>query len=293
MKGEAMHFGGQRPPPDSKVVLGDGRLPAGALAANISGPCGGWLYGYPTSLVHAGSGTEAATVAGRGNYFRSVNIKWLITSPAVAQGFAVRRDRRSDPGTTWGSVALKIAWASFGNFVAQAWAAAGSALAAVVRMPAGGISATASAAAQPMTERTIMAFFLETVPSADPRQVHRTAAVRDATHLHHTRLRHRRASPAGRIGDEYDQPDRCETCLACRARYFDGDFAPGLGPSACGLRKVEVLGASFLSAFGFLASRLPRCLLPLAMIVHPYCGAAGRYRLKVLQCGSLLCRRRG
>lgn len=57
--------------------------------------------------------------------------------------------------------------------------------------------------------------------------------------------------------------------LARRAGYFDGDFAPGLGASACGLRKVELTGASFLSAFGFLASRLPRCLLPLPMIVHP------------------------
>jgi hypothetical protein len=57
--------------------------------------------------------------------------------------------------------------------------------------------------------------------------------------------------------------------LARRAGYFDSDFAPGLGASACGLRKVELTGASFLLAFGFLASRLPRCLLPLPMIVHP------------------------
>ncbi len=57
--------------------------------------------------------------------------------------------------------------------------------------------------------------------------------------------------------------------LARHAGYFEGDFVPGLGASACGLRKVELTGASFLSAFGFLASRLPRCLLPLPMIVHP------------------------
>ena len=30
--------------------------------------------------------------------------------------------------------------------------------------------------------------------------------------------------------------------LACRAGYFDGDFAPGLGASTCGLRKVELTG---------------------------------------------------
>jgi hypothetical protein len=57
--------------------------------------------------------------------------------------------------------------------------------------------------------------------------------------------------------------------FSCRAGYFDGDFAPGFGASTCGLRKVELTGAIFLSAFGFLASRLPRCLLPLPMIVHP------------------------
>ena len=57
--------------------------------------------------------------------------------------------------------------------------------------------------------------------------------------------------------------------FACRVCYFDSDFAPGFGASTCGLRKVELTGAIFLSAFGFLASRLPRCLLPLPMIVHP------------------------
>ena len=56
--------------------------------------------------------------------------------------------------------------------------------------------------------------------------------------------------------------------LGC-AGYFDGDFAPGFGVSTCGLSKAELAGATFLSAFGFLASRLPRCLLPLPMIVHP------------------------
>jgi|ERR1700733_5400590 hypothetical protein len=53
------------------------------------------------------------------------------------------------------------------------------------------------------------------------------------------------------------------------AGYLDGNFTPGFGASTCGLRKVELTGATFLSAFGFLASRLPRCLLPLPMIVHP------------------------
>ena len=57
--------------------------------------------------------------------------------------------------------------------------------------------------------------------------------------------------------------------FACPTGYFDGDFAPGFGASTCGLRKVELTGAIFLSAFGFLASRLPRYLLPLPMIVHP------------------------
>jgi hypothetical protein len=57
--------------------------------------------------------------------------------------------------------------------------------------------------------------------------------------------------------------------FVCRAGYFDGDLAPGFGASAWGLRKVELTGATFLSAFGFLASRLPRCLLPLPIIVHP------------------------
>jgi hypothetical protein len=66
-----------------------------------------------------------------------------------------------------------------------------------------------------------------------------------------------------------------------RVTYFDGGFAPGLGASACGLRKVEPAGVTFLSAFGFLASRLPRRLSPLPMVVLPAtvrcssCGAAG------------------
>src|ERR1700733_13798454 len=71
--------------------------------------------------------------------------------------------------------------------------------------------------------------------------------------------------------------DRSTSGATCRigrqillaAGYLDGDFAPGFGASTCGLRKVELTGATFLSAFGFLASRLPRCLLPLPMIVHP------------------------
>jgi len=50
---------------------------------------------------------------------------------------------------------------------------------------------------------------------------------------------------------------------------YDGGFAPSLGASARGLRKVELTGATFLSAFGFLPSRLPRCLSPMPMIVHP------------------------
>jgi hypothetical protein len=70
--------------------------------------------------------------------------------------------------------------------------------------------------------------------------------------------------------------DRSASPRLCRdwrillaAGYLDGDFAPGFGASTCGLRKVELTGATFLLAFGFLASRLPRCLLPLPMIVHP------------------------
>jgi hypothetical protein len=95
--------------------------------------------------------------------------------------FAVRRDRRSDPGATWGSVASKIALASFGNFVAQAWAAAGSAWAAVAAMPAGRISAKANAARNAI-ERTIMAFLLlnrrcRATLQRSPRRFDRTTAV--------------------------------------------------------------------------------------------------------------------
>jgi hypothetical protein len=54
-----------------------------------------------------------------------------------------------------------------------------------------------------------------------------------------------------------------------RAGYFDAGLAPGLRASGCGLRKVGLAGATFLSAFGFFASRLPCCLSPLPMIVHP------------------------
>ena len=70
--------------------------------------------------------------------------------------------------------------------------------------------------------------------------------------------------------------------FVCRAGYFDGDLAPGFGASAWGLRKAELAGATFLSAFGFLASRLPRCLLPLPIIVHPTCHSAAHYPLKGL-----------
>jgi hypothetical protein len=66
-----------------------------------------------------------------------------------------------------------------------------------------------------------------------------------------------------------DSPEFEGSNFVCSAGYFDGDFAPGFGASTWGLRKVELTGATFLSAFGFLASRLPRCLLPLPMIVHP------------------------
>jgi hypothetical protein len=45
--------------------------------------------------------------------------------------------------------------------------------------------------------------------------------------------------------------------------YFEDGLVTDLWASACGLRKVVLTGADGLFAFGFLASRLPRCLLPL------------------------------
>jgi hypothetical protein len=57
--------------------------------------------------------------------------------------------------------------------------------------------------------------------------------------------------------------------FVCRTGYFDGDFPPGFGASTWGLRKVELTGVTFVSVFGFLASQLPRCLLPLPTISHP------------------------
>jgi hypothetical protein len=62
-----------------------------------------------------------------------------------------------------------------------------------------------------------------------------------------------------------------------RAGYFDAGLAPGLRASGCGLRKVGLAGATFLSAFGFFASRLPCCLSPLPMIVHPCWHVVGRH----------------
>lgn len=107
----------------------------------------------------------------------------------------------------------------------------------------------------------------------------------------------RKRSPDGRAGIDPvrvqgggvgadDRHTAAETTPACRAvlhglpacepDYFVGGFALSLLGSPCGRRNVEVAGAGFLSAFGFLASRLPCCLLPLPMIAPPVAVLSGR-----------------
>jgi hypothetical protein len=105
-------------------------------------------------------------------------------------------------------------------------------------------------------------------------------------------VRSSQASPVrGTSSDRRSSPpERRPAWLAAPAgapTYFDGGFAPGLGTSACGLRKVEPAGVTFLSAFGFLDPRLPRRLSPLPMIIHPNCRVAGHVRCS--SCGAAGC----
>ncbi len=51
-------------------------------------------------------------------------------------------------------------------------------------------------------------------------------------------------------------------------RYLPGALGTGLRASACGFRNPALAGSTFLLALGFLASRLPRCLSPLPMVLH-------------------------